>query len=95
MAAFLKRNANLIGVLLLLFSMLNVFLRFFGSWANFLTALLVQLWFAQAVYSYLVGGRVSIGPGGLGKDADPVWRGMLAGLAFFAYCVVFFLDFNP
>jgi hypothetical protein len=53
--------------------------------------LLVQLWFGQAVYNYLRGGRVGIGPGSLGVDADPVMRGCLAAFSLFVYFLVFAL----
>ena len=74
-------------------ALFNCFFRFFGEWRPFFDSLLLQIWFGQAVFSYLVGGRVSIGPGGLGKDANPVGRLALAVVSLFIYCLGFFLGF--
>ncbi|WP_147411079.1 hypothetical protein [Pseudomonas cavernicola] len=89
----LHRYGNILGGVLLSASLVSCFWRFGGDWKKFFTVLMVQLWFAQAVYGYLRGGRVSIGPGGLGKDANPAWRTALASVALLLYAIVFFLDF--
>lgn len=90
----LSSHRYLIGVLLLTGSLVNACVRFDGSGQRFFSMLLIQLWFAQAVFNYLRGGWVGIGPGGLSKDANPNARAGLAGFALFAYLVVFFLDFT-
>ncbi|MGY2168259.1 hypothetical protein [Pseudomonas gingeri] len=84
----------LIGSVLLFGTLVNGFVKFEGDWERFFSIVLVQLLFAQAVFNYSRGGWVAIGPGGLGKDADPTLRAGLAGFAFFAYLVVFFLNFS-
>lgn len=93
MSHHLYKYRHGIGVALLLAALLNGFLRFDGSWNRFLTIVLVQLWFGQAVYNYARGARVAIAPGGMSKDADPQWRAALAGFSLFLYGVVFFLSF--
>ena len=93
MSHHLYKYRHGIGVALLLAALLNGFLRFDGSWNRFLTMVLVQLWFGQAVYNYARGARVAIAPGGMSKDADPEWRAALAGFALFLYGGVFFLSF--
>lgn len=60
----------------------------------FISALMLQLWFGQAVFAYFRSGWVSIGPGGLGKDAPAVARASLAAVAFFIYLLGFFLAFG-
>ncbi|UVJ44671.1 hypothetical protein NVV94_03450 [Pseudomonas sp. LS1212] len=89
----LHKYSNFLGGVLIAASLASCFYRFGGDWKKFFTVLVVQLWFAQAIYGYLKGGRVSIGPGGLEKDADPVWRAILASVALLVYLVVFFLEF--
>ncbi|MNO08112.1 hypothetical protein D3C76_1880140 [compost metagenome] len=54
---------------------------------------MLQLWFGQAIFSYVRGGWVSIGPGGLGKDASPIGRLALALVSLFVYLLGFFLSF--
>lgn len=83
-----------LGGLLLVGALANCFLRFFGEWRPFFSALLLQLWFGQAVFSYLRGGWVSIGPGGLAKDATPIGRASLAGVSLLVYLLSFFLSFG-
>ncbi len=90
---FLQKYKHGLGVLLLCGLIANAVMRFNGSWKRFSSMMLVQILFSQAVYGYLRGGWVGIGPGGLGKNANPVSRACLAGFAFVAYVVVFFLDF--
>ena len=51
MSHHLYKYRHGIGVALLLAALLNGFLRFDGSWNRFLTMVLVQLWFGQAVYN--------------------------------------------
>lgn len=91
MLRVLKEYCHFIGFALLVVSLLASFIRFDGSWHRFFSMLLVQLWFGQAVYNYLRGGRVGIGPGSLGADADPVMRGALAAFALFVHFLVFAL----
>lgn len=57
MSHHLYKYRHGIGVALLLAALLNGFLRFDGSWNRFLTMVLVQLWFGQAVYNYARGAR--------------------------------------
>lgn len=83
-----------LGGVLVSASLVNCFFRYDGSWKRFFIILVVQIWFAQGVFGYLSGGRIAIAPGGLGKEAPPEWRAMLAGFALFLYVVVFFLDFK-
>lgn len=84
----------LFGGLMLIAAFVNGILRFFGEWYPFFGALMLQLWFGQAVFAYLRRGRVAIGPGGLSKDADPVGRAALAGVSFFVYMLGFLLEFG-
>ncbi len=86
---FLKRYRYLILLLMVAASLLNAFVRFIGEWGDFWTVLIMQAWFGQAVFAYLRGGWVAIGPGGLPKDANPVWRALLAGCAFGIYLICF------
>ena len=86
---FLKRYRYSILLLMVAASLLNAFVRFIGEWGDFWTALMLQAWFGQAVFAYLRGGWVAIGPGGLPKDANPVWRALLAGCAFAIYLICF------
>lgn len=90
----LYRARFFLGGMLLVASLVNCFFRYDGSWKRSSIMFMVQLWFAQGVYGYLRGGRIAIAPGGLGKDAKPEWRAMLASFALFSYVVVFFLDFK-
>lgn len=90
----LHRYPYPLGALLLTAALLNGFIRFWGEGRPFFGALMFQLWFGQAVFAYLRGGWVSIGPGGLGKDANPVGRASLAGVCFLAYLLGFILDFG-
>ena len=70
-------------------SLVNAFVRFAGDWSHFWGALAVHAWFMQAVFAYLRGGRVAIGPGGLSKDANPLGRAALAATAFAFYLLTF------
>ena len=58
-------------------TLLNCFLRFSDGGRLFFSALMLQLWFGQAVFAYFRRGWVSIGPGGLGKDAPAMARASL------------------
>lgn len=91
MLEILKKYKHCVGFFLLVVAVLGGFIRFDGSWQRFFSMVLAQIWFGQAVYNFLRGGRVSIGPGGMGRDADPVLRQALAGFAFVLYLSVFFL----
>jgi hypothetical protein len=70
-------------------SLANALLRFPGDWSHFWTVLAVQAWFIQAVFAYLRGGWIAIGPGGLSRDAAPLGRMALAATAFIFYLVAF------
>lgn len=94
MSSILYMYRYLFGGLMLVAALVNCFVRFFGELHPFFSALMLQLWFGQAVFAYLGGGRVSIGPGGLGKDANPIGRAALAGVSFFVYLLGFFLAFG-
>jgi hypothetical protein len=87
----LRKYKHWVGFILLIVAVVGGFVRFDGNWQRFFSMVLAQLWFGQAVYNYLRGGWVSIGPGGMGRNADPKLRGGLAGFAFFLYLIVFFL----
>ncbi|WP_124301879.1 hypothetical protein [Pseudomonas chlororaphis] len=91
MLKILKPYSHVIGFVLLVVAVVGGVIRFDGSWHRFFSMVLAQLWFGQAVYNYLRGGRVTIGPGGMSPDADPVLRGSLAAFALFVYIIVFFL----
>jgi len=91
MIEILKKHKHCVGLILLVVAVVGGFIRYDGSWQRFFSMVLAQLWFGQAVYNYLRDGRVSIGPGGLGRYADPTLRVGLAGFAFFLYLTVFFL----
>lgn len=91
----LRRYRYLILLLMVAASLVNAAVRFFGDWSNFWTALMLQGWFGQAVFAYLRGGWVAIGPGGLPKDASPTSRAVLAGVAFAIYLVGFGFDGYP
>ena len=91
----LKRYRYLIRLLMVAASLVSATLRFVGDWRNFWTVLMLQAWFGQAVFAYLRGGWVAIGPGGLSKDASPTWRAVLAGVAFAIYLIGFGIDGYP
>lgn len=91
MLEVLKKYKHYVGLILFVVAVASGFVRFDGSWQRFFSMVLAQLWFGQAIYNFLRGGRVSIGPGGMGRDADPVLRQALAGFAFMLYLAVFFL----
>ncbi|MCY1461878.1 hypothetical protein D9M71_795880 [compost metagenome] len=93
MKLFLYKYRFYFGGALLAAALFNCFLRFFGEWKPFFSALMLQLWFGQAIFSYVRGGWVSIGPGGLGKDASPIGRLALALVSLFVYLLGFFLSF--
>ncbi|WP_460163621.1 hypothetical protein [Pseudomonas sp. S2_F03] len=89
---FLKQFRYLMLALLVVASLTNAIVRFVGDWGHFWEALALQAWFGQAVFSYLRGGRVAIGPGGLSKDANPIARAALAATAFAFYLLMFTYD---
>jgi hypothetical protein len=91
----LKRYRYLILLLMVAASLVSATLRFVGDWRNFWTVLMLQAWFGQAVFAYLRGGWVAIGPGGLSIDASPTWRAVLAGVAFAIYLIGFGIDGYP
>lgn len=91
MIEVLKEYKHCVGLIFLVVALVGGFIRFDGSWQRFFSMVLAQLWFGQAVYNYLRDGWVGIGPGGMGRNADPRLRRGLAGLAFFLYLTVFFL----
>jgi hypothetical protein len=91
----LKRYRYLILLLMVAASLVSATLRFVGDWKNFWTVLMLQAWFGQAVFAYLRGGWVAIGPGGLSIDASPTWRAVLAGVAFAIYLIGFGIDGYP
>lgn len=86
-----KKYKHFIGLSLLVIATVASFIRFNGDWARFFAMFSGQIWFGQAVYNYLRDGWVTIGPGGMGPDADPCHRSVLAGLALFLYLLIFFL----
>ncbi|WP_433766281.1 hypothetical protein [Pseudomonas putida] len=86
---FLKRFRYLTLALMVVASLVNAFVRFAGDWSHFWGALAVQAWFMQAVFAYLRGGWVTLGPGGLSKDANPLGRAALAATAFAFYLLTF------
>ena len=94
MSGFFYKYRFHLGGILVVASLINCFVRYEGDWARFFTILITQVWFAQGVFNYLIGGTILIAPWGLDKDADPEWRALLAGFALFLYVVVFFLDFK-
>ncbi|CAI8783015.1 DUF805 domain-containing protein [Pseudomonas sp. IT-347P] len=85
----LKRFRYLILAVMVIASLVSAFWRFTGGWSQFWTCVGAQAWFTQAVFAYLRGGWVAIGPGGLPKDADPVGRALLAALALGLYLLMF------
>jgi hypothetical protein len=91
--AFLFRHRVCLAGGLIIASLINCFVRHNGDWGRFFTILITQLWFAQGVINYLFNGSIVIAPWGLDKNANPEWRALLAGFAFFLYVVVFFLSF--
>lgn len=86
---FLKRFRYLILAVMVIASLVNAFVRFAGDWSHFWGALALHSWFTQAVFAYLRGGRVAIGPGGLSKDANPLGRAALAATALAFYLLTF------
>jgi hypothetical protein len=86
---FLKRFRYLILALMVIASLVNAFVRFAGDWSHFWGVLAAHAWFTQAVFAYLRGGWVTIGPGGLSKDANPLGRAALAATAFAFYLLTF------
>ncbi|WKC47954.1 hypothetical protein [Pseudomonas veronii] len=91
----LKRYRYLILLLMVAASLVSATVRFAGDWRNFWTVLMLQAWFGQAVFAYLRGGWVAIGPGGVSKDASPTSRAVLAGAAFAIYLIGFGIDGYP
>ncbi len=85
----LKRVRYLVLGVMIIACLVSAFWRFTGDWSQFWTLLAAQAWFTQAVFAYLRGGRVTIGPGGLSKDASPVGRAVLAAVAFGFYLLMF------
>ena len=88
----LKRYRYLILGLMVVASLVNAFVRFAYEPGRFWGALAAHAWFTQAVFAYLRGGRISIGPGALSKDAHPVGRAALAATAFAFYLLMFTYD---
>lgn len=86
---FLKRLRYPILAFMVIASLVNAFVRFVGDWSNFWTVLAAHALFIQAVFGYLRGGWVAIGPGGLSKDANPLGRAALAATAFAFYLLTF------
>ncbi|MEG0064243.1 MAG: hypothetical protein RR740_06555, partial [Pseudomonas sp.] len=70
-------------------SLVSAFWRFTGDWSQFWISVGAQAWFTQAVFAYLRGGWVAIGPGGLSKDANPIGRALLAAVALGLYLLMF------
>ncbi|MHC8408540.1 hypothetical protein [Pseudomonas sp. TMB3-21] len=87
----LKKHRHWIGLLLLVVAIGAGFIRFDGSWKRFFSMVLLQLWFARAVYNYLCGGWVGLGLGGMGPSGDPKIRAGTAAFALLLYFTVFFL----
>lgn len=85
----LKRSRYLILSAMVIASLVSAFWRFTGEWSQFWTSVAAQAWFSQAVFAYLRGGWVAIGPGGLSKDANPVGRALLAAVALGLYLLMF------
>jgi hypothetical protein len=89
---FLKRFRYWILALMVAGALVNAFARYTGEWSLFWLSLAMQAWFMQAVFNYLRGGWVAIGPGGLAKDASPIGRAILAATAFGLYLLMFGYD---
>ncbi|VVN46303.1 hypothetical protein [Pseudomonas fluorescens] len=85
----LKRFRYLILAVMVIASLVNAFARFTGGWSQFWTCVGAQAWFTQAVFAYLRGGWVAIGPGGLSRDANPIGRALLAAVALGLYLLMF------
>jgi hypothetical protein len=85
----LKRFRYLILGVMVIASLVSAFWRFTGEWSQFWTCVAAQAWFTQAVFGYLRGGWVAIGPGGLSKDTNPVGRALLAAVALGFYLLMF------
>jgi hypothetical protein len=94
-----KRKSNLslllyryryhIGLILFSAAVVNLWFGFSGVIESRFGVFLGQIWTGQAVYQYVRGGRVTIGAGGLDKDADPLGRAILASFSFFLYLLFF------
>lgn len=80
---------NIIGLLLLFFACVRFFSNYSTGFESAFGFFLAQIWTAQAVYQYLRGGRVTIGPGGLDKDANPWGRAALAIVSLVLYLLFF------
>jgi hypothetical protein len=91
----LKRFRYLILGVMVIACLVNAFWRFTGQWYLFWTSVAVQAWFMQAVFAYLRGGWVAIGPGGLSSDASPLGRAVLAVVAFGFYLLMFSYGHQP
>ncbi|MDT3314880.1 hypothetical protein QZR14_26290 [Pseudomonas sp. rhizo66] len=85
----LKRFRYLILAVMVIASLVNAFWRYTGGWSQFWTCVGAQAWFTQAVFAYLRGGWVAIGPGGLPRDANPIGRALLAAVALGLYLLMF------
>ncbi|MGY4533846.1 hypothetical protein ACVW0Y_002982 [Pseudomonas sp. TE3786] len=86
---FLKRYRYLILALMVTASLTSVFMRFSNDSQNFWGMLLGHALFAQAIFAYLRGSTITIGPGSLGRDAHPAARAALAALALIFYLLLF------
>ncbi|MDB5994552.1 MAG: hypothetical protein JWP42_1688 [Pseudomonas sp.] len=84
-----NRYRYLILAVMVIASLVNAFWRFTGQWNLFWLSLGAQAWFTQAVFAFLRGGWIAIGPGGLSKDANPLGRAVLAAAAFGLYLLMF------
>lgn len=78
-----------VGLLLFSAALINLGFNFSGSVGSWLGVFLAQVWTGQAVYQYARGGRVTIGAGGLDKDAEPLGRAALAGISLLLYLLFF------
>lgn len=89
---FLKRFRYLILAAMVIASLVGAIARSKGDGSLFWTVLGAQAWFTQAVFAYLRGGSVFIGPGGLSKDDSPIGRALLAVAALGFYLLMFSYD---
>ncbi|MFB9867661.1 hypothetical protein [Vreelandella sulfidaeris] len=93
--AWMKRYRAYILCLMVILSIFIAVLRFWGEWKYFFGMLIGQLFFGQAVQSYLYGKYISFGGGGVTVESSPCSRLVAFIVAFIGYLVMFLFNGYP